>query len=187
MIWIFIVSCNCVFSNFSLTLDLQNIKFSKSRTVEIWCFDFYPTFTSLRKIAVAYISKWDKNQFHIRLYQCSFTNCVSPEQVKLLFFKWAIPVLFFFIFVLSILLTVKKMSDIKVCRWLDWNRRSLTSEATTPPTEPQPLPSNVYLCCQFVIKRKFVNHKLSQRLQKPFRRKKIIWAEIFILNSKDCH
>ena len=33
------------------------------------------------------------------------------------------------------------MSDIIVCRWLDSNCRPLASEATTLPTEPQPLPN----------------------------------------------
>ena len=33
------------------------------------------------------------------------------------------------------------MSDIKVCRWPDWNRGLLASEATALPTEPQPLPN----------------------------------------------
>ena len=47
-----------------------------------------------------------------------------------LFLKnWAIPSLFFFIFVLSTQLTVNKCS-IWVCRWLDSNWGSLVSEAT---------------------------------------------------------
>ena len=46
--------------------------------------------------------------------------------------KWAIHGLFFFIFVFPIQLIILK--------WLDSNHRSLVSEATALPTEPQPLP-----------------------------------------------
>ena len=63
----------------------------------------------------------------------------------LFFFKWAIPYLFFFTFVFSIQLTIgKQMFYIKISQWLDSNRRSLVSEATTLPTGPQPLP-NLFL------------------------------------------
>ena len=47
-------------------------------------------------------------------------------------FIWAYPGLFFFIFVFPIQLIILK--------WLDSNHRSLVSEATALPTEPQPLP-----------------------------------------------
>ena len=64
-----------------------------------------------------------------------------------IFFKWALPGLFFFIFVFSIQLTVK-MFNLNFCR-RDSNRGPLESEATTLPTEPQPLPKfivNQSLC-----------------------------------------
>ena len=56
--------------------------------------------------------------------------------------KWAIPGLFFFIFVFSIQLIVNKF--IKFRQWLDSNRGPLVSEATPLPTEPQPLPNRLF-------------------------------------------
>ena len=50
------------------------------------------------------------------------------------FFKWAILPSFSFIFVFLIQLIVNK-----ICRCLDSNSRTLVSETTTLPTEPQPL------------------------------------------------
>ena len=49
-------------------------------------------------------------------------------------FMWAIPGLFFFIFVFSIQSIVNK-----ICRSLDSNRGSLVLEVTALPTEPQPV------------------------------------------------
>ena len=57
----------------------------------------------------------------------------------MLMFLWAIPDLFFCILVFYIQLTVKNV-QYKFCRWLDSNHRPLVSEATTLPTESQPLP-----------------------------------------------
>ena len=65
------------------------------------------------------------------------------QRSKTVFFKWATPGLFFFIFRLfNTQLTVHNNCSILInfCRWLDSNRRPLVSEATTLPTEPQPLP-----------------------------------------------
>ena len=65
----------------------------------------------------------------------------SPSCFKqILFFKkWAIPGLFFFIFVFSIQMKVNN-DQYKFRRWLDSNRGPLVLEATALPTEPQPLP-----------------------------------------------
>ena len=52
------------------------------------------------------------------------------------FFKWAIPGIFFFIFVFSKQLTV---NNVKYTR-RDSNRGPLVLEVTALPTEPQPLP-----------------------------------------------
>ena len=65
------------------------------------------------------------------------------------------PPSFFFIFVSSTQFTVNKCS-IKVCRWLDSNWGSLESEATTLPTEPQPLPIAWIFCPAKSIKFIFV-------------------------------
>ena len=54
----------------------------------------------------------------------------------LMFFKWAIPGHFLFIFVFSILLAVNKCSILKISL-LDLNHGPL-SDATTLPIEPQP-------------------------------------------------
>ena len=53
------------------------------------------------------------------------TRAWLQQSDRVFFKKWAIPGLFFFIFVLSMHLTEnnKWMSDIKVCRWLNSNRR----------------------------------------------------------------
>ena len=40
------------------------------------------------------------------------------------------------------------MFCIKICQWLDLNRRPLLSEATALPTEPQPLPNGLLLSLQ---------------------------------------
>ena len=54
-----------------------------------------------------------------------------------MFFKWAIPNLFFFIFVFS---TVNNIDSIlKFCWWLNSNRGPLVSDATALPTEPKEL------------------------------------------------
>ena len=60
-----------------------------------------------------------------------------------LFFFWAIPGLFFFIFVFSTHSWQKTNVHYinKFCRWLDSNRGPLVLEATALPTEPQPLPN----------------------------------------------
>ena len=60
------------------------------------------------------------------------------------FFKWAIPSLFFFIFVSSTQLTVNKCA-IKVCRCLDSNRGSLASEATALPLSHNHCPIQYFL------------------------------------------
>ena len=60
------------------------------------------------------------------------------------FFKWAIPGLFFFIFVSSTQLTVNKCA-IKVCRCLDSNRGSLASEATALPLSHNHCPIQYFL------------------------------------------
>ena len=65
---------------------------------------------------------------------------------KCFYLKWAIPGLFFFIFIFSTQLTKNKCL-IKVCRRLDSNRGSLVSKAAALPTEPQPLP----LCCITIL------------------------------------
>ena len=54
------------------------------------------------------------------------------------FKKWAIPCLFFFIFVFYIQLRVNNV-QYKFCRWLDLNHGPLVLEATALPIEPQPL------------------------------------------------
>ena len=60
----------------------------------------------------------------------------TPLYGRHFFFKWAIPGLFFFIFIFSIQLKVI------FCRWLDSNRGPLELDANTLPTEPQPLSGN---------------------------------------------
>ena len=70
-------------------------------------------------------------------------NVPSFENVLLGFFKkWAIPGLFFYIFVFSIHSWQKTNVQYinKFCQWLDSNRGPLVSEATALPTEPQTLP-----------------------------------------------
>ena len=66
----------------------------------------------------------------------------TTSRVCSFFFKWAIPGLFFVIFVFPIQSTVNNV-QYKVCQWLDSNRRPLVLEATALPTEPQPLPMYV--------------------------------------------
>ena len=63
-----------------------------------------------------------------------------------IFFNWAIPGLFFFIFVFSIQLTVH-ICQFKFCQWLDSNPGPLESDMTALPTEPHPLPSFLRLSC----------------------------------------
>ena len=48
------------------------------------------------------------------------------------FYKWAIPGLFFFILVFSMIVNT-------ICRWLDSNRKCLVAKATSLSTEPQPI------------------------------------------------
>ena len=81
--------------------------------------------------------------------RCEWFGFSSFFKIK----KWAIPSLFLFIFVFSIHLRVNKLTNVqyKFCRWLDFNRRPLVSEATTLPTEPQPLPWIQQLCYIKVI------------------------------------
>ena len=55
------------------------------------------------------------------------------------FFKWAISGLFFLYFRLFNTVDSKQMFN-KFCQWLDSNCGPLVLEATTLPTEPQPLP-----------------------------------------------
>ena len=74
----------------------------------------------------------------------------------LLFFKRAMPGLFFFIFVFSIQLTVNNV-QYNCCRRQDLNRGSLVSEATAQPTEPQPLP-----CCTVVTIDRKIQWKRDQ-------------------------
>ena len=62
-----------------------------------------------------------------------------PASTSFFLKKWAIPGLFFFIFIFSIQLIVNAW--IKFRRWLDSNHGPLVSEATALPTEPQPLPN----------------------------------------------
>ena len=89
-------------------------------------------------------------------HQCSWTlapaNRRSPSYssstktgriwVRTLFFKWAIPGLFFVYFCLFN--TVD--SAYKFCQWPDSNCGPLVSEATALPTAPQPLPKSVHCC-----------------------------------------
>ena len=74
----------------------------------------------------------------------------------LLFFKRAIPGLFFFIFAFLIQLTVNNV-QYNCCRRQDLNRGSLVSEATAQPTEPQPLP-----CCTVVTIDRKIQWKRDQ-------------------------
>ena len=62
---------------------------------------------------------------------------------NVIFFKWAIPGLFFLYFRLfNTQLTVYNCSILInfICRWLDSNHGPLVLEAPALPTEPQPLP-----------------------------------------------
>ena len=64
-----------------------------------------------------------------------------------LLFKWAIPGLFFFLFVFSIQLTVNNV-QCKICWWLDSNPRLVVSEATTLPishTTAQAMPKHLHI------------------------------------------
>ena len=67
-------------------------------------------------------------------------QCHTSLPLKCFFLKWAIPSLFFFIFVFSVQLTVNNV-QYKFGRWLDSNHGPLVLEATALPTEPQPLPN----------------------------------------------
>ena len=58
----------------------------------------------------------------------------STRPAKVTFYKWAIPGLF------SLFSSFQHKCSLKVCQCLDSNHGSLVSEATTLPTEPQPLP-----------------------------------------------
>ena len=69
----------------------------------------------------------------------------------LVFFKCDIPGLFFSLFSSF---QYSWQSDIKVCLWLDSNRGPLASEATALPTEPQPLPLNIFCCCLIILRRR---------------------------------
>ena len=66
----------------------------------------------------------------VRSFTCSFSNGPFPTV--------------FYILVFSIQSTVSKCS-LKVFRWLDSNLGPLLSKATALPTEPQPLPSHLFL------------------------------------------
>ena len=68
-------------------------------------------------------------------HQMSTVRIQSSVFLRDNFLKWPIPGVFFFIIVFSIKFTVNV--QYKFCRWLDFNRRHLESEATTLPTNPQ--------------------------------------------------
>ena len=73
----------------------------------------------------------------------------KPRQI-LLFLKWSIPGLFFFIFVFSGLQLTDNYVWRFYCQCWDSNHGSLVSEATARPTVPQPRPIfNFYFLTQF--------------------------------------
>ena len=74
---------------------------------------------------------WSDSQQH--------TNLIF-HSLSLFCKKWAIPGLFFFIFVFTIQLVVIECSIYKFCQWLESNRKSLVLEVTALPTAPQPMP-----------------------------------------------
>ena len=74
---------------------------------------------------------------HSQDWFISTTSCLFT-------WTWAIPGLFFLYFRLFFTVDSKQMFYIKVCQWLDSNRRPLVSEATALPTELQPITTNVY-------------------------------------------
>ena len=102
--------------------------------------------------ALQWFEKWNRSRprrlaksFSITKQQLQrFTvNLIGRKRTILLpivFFKKNGPFSpsFFFIFVFSIQLTVNVQN--KFCQWLDSNRGPLELEATTLPTNPQPLP-----------------------------------------------
>ena len=106
--------------------------------VRIWRFQTTPKNHIPRSFILILILPW---YFRIILI-LPWYWCLSSKNSLVVFFKWAIPGLFFFIFVFfNTQLTVYKCSIlINFCQWLDSNRGPLVLEATALPTEPQPLP-----------------------------------------------
>ena len=93
--------------------------------------------------------------------------CIGPsgEAVEFIF-KWAIPrplFLYFRLFNTQLTVNNKQMFNINInfCRWLDSNRGPLASEATTLPTEPQPLPKLLSLCQNKIIMQHLYGNILS--------------------------
>ena len=84
-----------------------------------------------------------------------------------LFKKWAIHGLFFFIFVFWLQLTVNKYS-IQILSMAGFEPRTSGMEATTLPTEPQPMPT---------LQRSFNDHKLQCVLKLIFRS---IWMTLAV-------
>ena len=71
-------------------------------------------------------------------------KCTITKRIYLvlgILFKWAIPGLIFFIFVVLIV----NSKEVQLCLWLHLNCGPLVSKVTALPTEPQPLPKGI-LC-----------------------------------------
>ena len=107
-------------------------------------------------------------------------NPLPMPQFKLDFFfkKWAIPGLFFFIFVFSIQLTVNVQYIF--CWWLDLNSRPLVMEATALPTEPPPLPQVTFLYWDKTI---LFTEKLTQHMQIPLKWVTRYWRSVWIYSG----
>ena len=98
---------------------------------------------------------------------CQLRHDHCPSTTTYCFFKknWAIPGLFFVIFVFQYTVDSKQMFNINVnfCRWLDSICGPLVSEATALPTEPQPLPECTIvtqgnICVEICLKFHLVQH-----------------------------
>ena len=101
-----------------------------------------------KKLPLLESKSWNEERFVESLDMLEATKLiVCGLSISVVFLRGAIPGLFFFIFVFSIVQLVDKILLIKFCRCLDSNRGSLVSEVTALPTEPQPLTNLLHNLC----------------------------------------
>ena len=110
--------------------------------IDIW--RFFSGHTGCKQFSIS-LQIWFIRIMLMKFLALEATQCTAfaTTHNTLVFRKWTIPGLFFFIFVFSIQLTVNNIQYNKFRRCLDSNGGPLDLEANAPPTESQPLPNGV--------------------------------------------